>query len=105
MSARRLTIWQLVLQSQLIHPDWSAMDHLGYLVDDEFRDPCAECHTHPLGVTELIDRWLAENVAAGRAPAPPAAHDPYDRECPCGACSAARARRQPSARRRRAGSY
>lgn len=72
MTARRLTIWQLVLQSQLIHPDWSAMDHLGYLVDDEFRDPCAECHTHPLGVTELIDRWLAENVAAGRAPAPPA---------------------------------
>lgn len=51
-----------VLQSQMIHPDWTAQDHLDYLVNDAFflrveidtEDPIAR-----------ITGWMDEHKASG----------------------------------------
>lgn len=63
-----LTMWQAVLQSQAIHPDWDAQMHLAYL-DMECFD------TNKLGrgteetALEVIERWLLENADSGRVAA------------------------------------
>jgi len=54
--AARLTMWQAVRQSWLIHPDWTVSDHLvwldgeGYDTDDLTGDPA-----------EVVGRWLTEH--------------------------------------------
>lgn len=60
-SQRRLTAWQVVLQSQVIHPEWNAVEH-GHFLMDEGYDVSA------LGVEDetplrCIRRWLDENLA------------------------------------------
>jgi hypothetical protein len=57
------TMWQTVLQSQAIHPDWDAAMHAGYLEHEAFLDPTALTGGTP---EEVIGRWLADNVASGR---------------------------------------
>lgn len=57
----RLTTWQTVLQSQMIHPDWNVETHLAYLKQEG-----ASLHRLNGDPEILITRWLAENRAAGR---------------------------------------
>ena len=65
MRGRIGTMWQTVLQSQAIHPDWAAEIHLAYLDQEGF----------PVGALgswrdekplETVERWLRENADAGR---------------------------------------
>lgn len=56
------TMWHTVLQSQIIHPDWSAQEHLDFLEEEGFDttkiyDP-ADKNTPPV---EVIDGWLETN--------------------------------------------
>jgi hypothetical protein len=46
-----------VLQSQMIHPDWSAQDHLDYLVNDAFFSEFEIDTEDPLAT---VTRWLRE---------------------------------------------
>ncbi|RQW98756.1 hypothetical protein [Micromonospora inaquosa] len=61
----RLTMWQAVRQSWLIHPDWTVADHFawldgeGYDTDDMTGDPA-----------EVVGRWLAEHRHTARVPRP-----------------------------------
>ncbi|MDG4829976.1 hypothetical protein O7627_11770 [Solwaraspora sp. WMMD1047] len=52
----RLTMWQAVRQSWLIHPDWTVADHLAWL-DGEGLDTGALTGDP----AEVIDRWLTEH--------------------------------------------
>lgn len=75
----RLTPWQVVLQSQVIHPDWTTDDHAHFLMDEGY-------DISHLGVGDestrtCIDRWLRENNEwpggpAARAGAVPATKQP-----------------------------
>jgi hypothetical protein len=59
-----LTMWQTVLQSQALHPGWTAEEHLAYLrLDDLEHDPGTLTGGTP---EEVIGRWLAENITSGR---------------------------------------
>ncbi|WP_239126795.1 hypothetical protein [Asanoa siamensis] len=61
----RLTLWQAVRQSWLIHPDWTVADHLAWLDDEAYdtgtlsRDPA-----------EVVGRWLAEHSCTATLSAP-----------------------------------
>jgi hypothetical protein len=57
-----LTQFQTVLQTQAIHPEWTARQHADYLRAE-----------HPKGVSglrgdpvPLIEGWLMENIGTGR---------------------------------------
>ncbi|WP_249714607.1 hypothetical protein [Rhizomonospora bruguierae] len=52
----RLTMWQAVRQSWLIHPDWTVSDHLDWL-DDE----CYDTDELAGDPAEVVGRWLAEH--------------------------------------------
>jgi len=60
-----LTMWETVLQSQSLHPDWDAQEHIAYL----------DMECHPVSVLgrrtgetpeQVVERWLRENADAGR---------------------------------------
>ena len=53
----RLTVWQAVKQSWLIHPDWTVADHLIWLHGDGY-DTGSLCGGTP---QEVICRWLDEH--------------------------------------------
>ncbi|MEU8182041.1 hypothetical protein AB0B86_14885 [Micromonospora sp. NPDC049047] len=61
----RLTMWQAVRQSWLVHPYWTVADHLawldgeGYDTDDMTGDPA-----------EVVGRWLAEHRRNAPVPRP-----------------------------------
>lgn len=53
----------IVLQSQAIHPDWTAQDHLDYIQNDEFIDLATVMHTDdPLA---LVAHWMQANLDGG----------------------------------------
>ncbi|WP_235944850.1 hypothetical protein [Verrucosispora sioxanthis] len=52
----RLTIWQAVRQSWLIHPDWTVADHLAWLDDEAY-----DTGTLTGDPAEVVGRWLAEH--------------------------------------------
>ncbi|WBB53873.1 hypothetical protein [Verrucosispora sp. WMMD573] len=52
----RLTIWQAVRQSWLIHPDWTVADHLAWLNDEAY-----DTGTLTGDPAEVVGRWLAEH--------------------------------------------
>ncbi|MFD1083463.1 hypothetical protein [Micromonospora andamanensis] len=52
----RLTIWQAVRQSWLIHPDWTVADHLAWLNDEAYNTG-----TLTGDPAEVVGRWLAEH--------------------------------------------
>ena len=63
----RLTMWQTVLQSQLIHSGWTVEDHLAFLEQEGY--DLNEMYFSPeVGWTreEVVERWLRENIRAGR---------------------------------------
>jgi len=53
-----LTLWQLVLQSYLCHPDWDVDTHIGY-ASQEFADP-----TYVTDRADVIAWWLTTNAVA-----------------------------------------
>jgi hypothetical protein len=61
----RLTMWQAVRQSWLIHPDWTVTDHLAWL-DGEGYD--TESLTGD--PAEVIGRWLGEHRRTARLSQP-----------------------------------
>jgi len=64
-ASARLTLWQAVRQSWLVHPDWTAADHLAWL-DDEAYDT-ATLSGDP---AEVVGRWLAEHRRTAPLSAP-----------------------------------
>jgi hypothetical protein len=60
-----LTMWQTVLQSQAIHPDWDAETHLAYL-DQEAYPVSTLGQAAGRTPKEVVERWLRENADAGR---------------------------------------
>ncbi|WP_309236811.1 hypothetical protein [Micromonospora sp. S-DT3-3-22] len=68
-NAPRLTMWQAVWQSWLVHPDWSVADHLGWLDGEGY-----DTGTLTGGPDEVVGRWLAEHRRTARVPRP--ADDP-----------------------------
>lgn len=55
----RLTMWQTVLQSQLIHPDWNAQDHLDYLHQEGY--DWTRLVMSGLSPSGLVSEWLKIN--------------------------------------------
>lgn len=71
----RLTIWQAVKQSWIIHPDWDVAMHLSWLENDGFYD----LSTLDGDPTELVTRWLrfhedGEQYGLPIGTVPPTAH-------------------------------
>ncbi|MDG4790219.1 hypothetical protein O7626_30585 [Micromonospora sp. WMMD1102] len=56
----RLTMWQAVRQSWLVHPDWTVTDHLAWLDDEGY-----DTGTLTGDPAEVIGRWLAEHRRTG----------------------------------------
>ncbi|MEV0396497.1 hypothetical protein [Polymorphospora rubra] len=52
----RLTMWQAVRQSWLIHPDWIVADHLAWLEGEGY-----DTGTLTGDPVEVVGRWLAEH--------------------------------------------
>ncbi|TCB91675.1 hypothetical protein E0H26_25540 [Micromonospora zingiberis] len=52
----RLTMWQAVRQSWLIHPDWTVADHLVWLDNEAY-----DTGTLTGDPAEVVGRWLAEH--------------------------------------------
>ncbi|GAB3160778.1 hypothetical protein GCM10027290_67240 [Micromonospora sonneratiae] len=52
----RLTVWQAVRQSWLIHPDWTVADYLAWLDDEAY-----DTGTLTGDPAEVVGRWLAEH--------------------------------------------
>jgi hypothetical protein len=72
----RLTMWQVVLQSQLIHPDWSPEIHLAFLEQEGYDTQEMEFGpTTGWTPAEIVERWLRQNMEAGRAPVTAAAFE------------------------------
>lgn len=61
-----LTLNEVILQSQIIHPDWTAAVHLNWLYDEGY-----EGFLPRLRRLGYIQRQLRDNIEAGRAPATP----------------------------------
>lgn len=55
----RLTAWQVVLQSQAIHPGWSPEEHRRFLNEEGYEVPLIKGRTPD----EVVARWLDENNA------------------------------------------
>ncbi|MEU7981429.1 hypothetical protein AB0B63_23240 [Micromonospora sp. NPDC049081] len=53
----RLTMWQAVRQSWLIHPDWTVADHLAWLDDENY-----DTGTLAGDPAEVVGRWLADHL-------------------------------------------
>lgn len=67
-SPARLTMWQAVRQSFLIHPDWSIANHLGWLNDEGYDTSILYGGTPQ----EVVAGWLAQHrTATTPAPHPP----------------------------------
>ncbi|GIE93919.1 hypothetical protein [Paractinoplanes rishiriensis] len=62
----RLTMWQAVRQSWLIHPDWTVEDHLSWLDGEGYDTDTIEGDP-----AEVIGRWLAEHRRTARLTVPP----------------------------------
>lgn len=72
-----LTLNEVILQSQMIHPDWTAADHLNWLYDEAY-----DAWLPRTGRIHYVARQLRDNIEAGRAPATPADAKPkYDPDC------------------------
>ncbi len=52
----RLTMWQAVRQSWLVHPDWTVIDHLDWLDGEGY-----DIGTLTGDPAEVVGRWLAEH--------------------------------------------
>jgi hypothetical protein len=68
--SERLTAWQVVLQSQAIHPTWRASEHGNFLMDEGYdvsvlgrKAGEAPGLDHDETPIECIARWLRENEA------------------------------------------
>lgn len=61
----RLTAAQVVLQSQLIHPDWTVDEHLSFLDEEGYVVP-------PLGGSRklIVEQWMRDNIRMGRVDDP-----------------------------------
>lgn len=62
----RLTVWQAVRQSWLIHPDWTVEDHLSWLVGEGYDDT----DTIEGDPAEVLGRWLVEHRRTARLDVP-----------------------------------
>lgn len=67
-----LTVWELVRQSSLIHPEWDVESHVAWLDDErpDWRDKTFPSEADPRLTTheQLVTWWLARmpSVAEGR---------------------------------------
>lgn len=59
-----LTLWQTVLQSQKIHPDWKVRNHIEYLKQTGANLAPLRDSSNP---ARVVSRWLADNVKNGNA--------------------------------------
>ncbi|MGA5305948.1 hypothetical protein ACPCHT_39085 [Nucisporomicrobium flavum] len=62
----RLTTWQAVRQSWLVHPDWTTADHLAWLDGEGYDTDLIDGDPH-----EVVGRWLAEHRRTARLTVPP----------------------------------
>ena len=62
----RLTTWQAVRQSWLVHLDWTAADHLAWLDGEGYDTDLLDGDPD-----EVIGRWLAEHRRTARLTVPP----------------------------------
>jgi len=62
----RLTMWQAVRQSWLIHPDWTVADHLSWLGGEGYDTEAIDGDP-----AEAIGRWRAEHRRTARLSVPP----------------------------------
>lgn len=75
--AQHLTLDQVILQSQIIHPDWTASTHLSYLYDEGY-----DAYLPRTGRLKYVQRQLRDNITSGAAPATPEDAQPkVDPDC------------------------
>jgi hypothetical protein len=67
--SRPLTSWQIVLQSQVIHPDWDARTHLNYLQWEAGKNIDHIGPSIGLSPQQCVQKWLDENNAWPGGPA------------------------------------